>query len=256
MSLSTLTVQEIAQRYVQTLDRVHRAARAAGRDPNDVHLMVVTKGQPLEKVMAVVEAGARDLGENYPEEALPKIQALNRPEVRWHMIGHLQRRKAPIVVQHFYMMHSVDRLKIARRLERLLAQEDRVLPVLLEFNVGGEESKHGWPAWDPALWPQWADEIAEILDMPHLKVQGVMTIPPWDPDPEAARPYFRRLRTLRDWLAKRFPQGDWRHLSMGMSHDFEVAIQEGATWVRIGTAILGPRPSPKSPSGDGPHALL
>lgn len=249
MTLSTLSPQDIAQRYHQVLERLYRAARTAGRDPKEVRLLVVTKGQPLEKVQAVVKAGARDLGENYPEEALPKIQALARPEVRWHMIGHLQRRKASIVVRHFHMMHSVDRLKIARRLERLLVQEGRVLPVLLEFNVGGEESKHGWPAWDPALWPQWMDEIAEILEMPHLDVQGVMTIPPWNPNPEASRPYFRRLRKLRDWLARRFPQGRWHHLSMGMSHDFEVAVQEGATWVRIGTAILGPRPGTPSPTG-------
>ncbi len=232
----------IAQRYHEVLERIHRAARAAGRNPDEVRLVVVTKGQPLERVQAVVEAGARDLGENYPEEALAKIQALKAyPGLRWHMIGHLQRRKAPIVVRHFHMMHSVDRLRIAQRLERLLAREGRVLPVLLEFNVGGEASKHGWPAWDAALWPRWADEVARILEMPHLQVQGVMTIPPWNPEPEASRPYFRRLRELRDWLARRFPQADWRHLSMGMSHDFEIAVQEGATWVRVGTAIMGPR---------------
>ncbi len=233
--------QEIVRRYHHVLERIHRAARAAGRDPDEVRLVVVTKAQPLERIQAVVQAGARDLGENYPEEALPKIQALASHGIRWHMIGHLQRRKAPIVVEHFHMMHSVDRLKIARRLERLLASTGRVLPVLLEFNVGGEATKHGWPAWDPDLWPRWADEVAEILEMPHLRVQGVMAIPPWNPDPEASRPYFRRLRELRDWLARRFPQASWEHLSMGMSHDFEVAIQEGATWVRIGSAILGPR---------------
>lgn len=231
----------IRERYEQVLERIHRAARRAGRNPDDIHLLVVTKGQPLERIQAVVEAGARDLGENYPEEALPKIQALAGYNLRWHMIGHLQRRKAPLVVEHFFMMHSVDRLKIAERLERLLTRADRVLPVLLEFNMGGEESKFGWPAWNPDLWAQWADDIAAILEMPHLQVQGVMTVPPWTPDPEAARPYFRRLRELRDWLARRFPQADWHHLSMGMSHDFEVAIEEGATWVRIGTAILGPR---------------
>ncbi len=236
------TVAGIAQRYHRVLERMARAARKAGRDPDQVRLVVVTKGQPLEKIRAVVEAGARDLGENYPEEALPKIQALaSNPDLRWHMIGHLQRRKAPIVVDHFFMMHSLDRLRIAQRLERLLTRANRRLPVLLEFNVGGEASKHGWPAWDERLWPQWEGEIAQILEMPHLVVQGVMTVPPWNPDPEASRPYFRRLRALRDWLARRFPQAEWTHLSMGMSHDFEVAIEEGATWVRIGTAILGPR---------------
>ena len=241
MEVSTVTT--IAQRYERILARMARAAQRVGRRPKEVRLVVVVKGQPLPRIQAVVEAGARDLGENYPEQALPKMQALAQvPDLRWHMIGHLQRRKAKIVAQYFYMMHSVDGLRAAQALEKRLAQQDRTLPVLLEFNVGGEAQKHGWPAHDEAAWPALADAIAPVLEFPHLQVQGLMTVPPWRDDPEAVRPFFRRLRRLRDFLARRFPRHTWEHLSMGMSHDFEVAIEEGATFVRIGSAILGPRP--------------
>ncbi|NPA06111.1 MAG: YggS family pyridoxal phosphate-dependent enzyme [Chloroflexi bacterium] len=235
----------IAERYHAVLERIAQAAQRVGRNPNDIRLVVVTKAQPLERVHAVLEAGARDLGENYPEEAVTKIQTLRAafPDTRWHMIGHLQRRKAPLVVAHFDMMHSVDRVRIAERLDRLCAQHGRVLPVLLEFNVGGEASKSGWPAWDEARWPELWPEIEQVLALPHLRVQGVMTIPPWRDNPEDVRPFFQRLRRLRDALARQFPHVSWEHLSMGMSHDFEVAIEEGATFVRVGTAIMGPRPS-------------
>ncbi len=238
-----MSLASIADRYHRVLERMAQAARRAGRAPDEVRLVVVVKAQPIERIQAVVAAGARDLGENYPEQALPKMQALAAgPPLRWHMIGHLQRRKAKIVAQHFHMMHSVDSLAIAQRLNRRLGQVARRLPVLLEFNVGGEAQKHGWPAWDESTWPALADTIAPILDLPHLQVQGLMTVPPWREDPEEVRPFFRRLRRLRDFLARRFPHHAWEHLSMGMSHDFEVAIEEGATFVRVGSAILGPRP--------------
>jgi len=233
----------ISRRYHHVLERIARAARRVGRSPQEVRLVVVVKGQPLGRIRAVVDAGARDLGENYPEQALPKMEVLRQgPPVHWHMIGHLQRRKAKIVAQHFAMIHAIDRESIARRLDALLASHRRVLPALLEFNVGGEAQKHGWPAWDEAAWPALADAVAPVLDLPHLDVRGLMTVPPWLEDPEAVRPYFRRLRRLRDFLARRFPRFTWEHLSMGMSHDFEIAVEEGATFVRVGSAILGPRP--------------
>jgi len=240
---ATPELASIPQRYRRVLERIAQAAQRVGRSPQEVRLVVVVKDQPVERVQAVVAAGARDLGENYPEQALPKMQSLAAgSSVRWHMIGHLQRRKAGIVAQHFAMIHSIDRLRIAQRLERLLAQHQRVMPALLEFNVGGEPQKHGWPAWDETAWPALAEAIAPVLDLAHLEVQGLMTVPPWEEDPEAVRPYFRRLRRLRDFLARRFPRTTWEHLSMGMSHDFEVAVEEGATFVRVGSAILGPRP--------------
>ncbi len=234
--------EQIATRYAEIQERIHQAAQRAGRDPDEVRLVVVTKGQPLERVRAVLAIGAEDLGENYPEEAVAKMQALQRYEVRWHMIGHLQRRKARLVIEHFDWLHSLDRLKLARRLETLAAQQGRILPVLLQFNVSGEASKSGWPAWEEARWEDLIPELEQVLACEHLQIRGVMTIPPPTPDPEGARPYFRRLRRLRDFLARRFPQAQWDELSMGMSADFEVAIEEGATFVRIGTAILGPRP--------------
>lgn len=234
---------EIATRYEQVRERMAQAARRAGRDPSTVRLVVVTKAQPLERVQAVVAAGAEDLGENYPEEAVPKMEALARYDLRWHMIGHLQRRKARLVVERFDYFHALDSLRLALRLERLAAEQGRRLPVLLQFNVSGEATKHGWPAWEESQWAALLPEVERVLACDHLVVQGVMTVPPYLEDPEAVRPYFRRLCRLRDFLARHFPQAGWEELSMGMSHDFEVAIEEGATWVRVGTAILGPRPT-------------
>ncbi len=236
-----MDAKEIAERYEQVLERIARAAQRTGRKPEDVCLVVVTKGQPLEKVMAVVEAGARDLGENYPEEGVAKMDALGRTDLRWHMIGHIQKRKARLVVARYDFVHSLDSVLLAERLERRAAAADRVLPVLLEFNVGGEESKFGWRAADESTWESLLPDVEAILQNPHLAVQGVMTVPPPVAEPEQARPYFQKLRRLRDFLARHFPQADWRHLSMGMSADYEVAVEEGATFVRVGTAILGAR---------------
>ncbi len=248
MSRGKSEERRIAERYAEVQERIRRAALRAGRDPQGVRLVVVTKGQPLSRVQAVLAAGATDLGENYPEEALAKMDALQRYDVRWHMIGHLQRRKARLVIERFDWLHSLDRVKLAQRLERLAAAEKRALPVLLQFNVSGEATKSGWPAWDETHWEDLLPELEKVLACTHLQIRGVMTIPPPTPDPEGARPYFRRLRRLRDFLAQRFPQALWDELSMGMSADFEVAIEEGATFVRIGTAILGPRPPRPTPS--------
>ncbi len=232
---------EVKERYQRVLDRMARAARASGRDPESIRLVVVTKGHPLPVVRAAVAAGARILGENYAEEGLAKMSELEAEDVEWHMIGHIQSRKARMVVAHYDVVHSLDRLKLARRLDRFAAQEGVKLPVLLEFNLSGEETKFGFPAWERNNWPELAESLTPILELPHLDVCGLMTMPPFDPDPEATRPFFRRLRELRDVLAARFPGASWDELSMGMSHDFEIAIQEGATLIRVGTAIVGPR---------------
>ena len=231
----------ITDNYHAVLERITLAAQRAQREPQSVRLVVVTKGQPAFKARAAVRAGARDLGENYPEEGVEKMASITRPDVRWHMIGHVQRRKSRLVVAHYDMMHSLDSLPLAQRLNRQCAEAQRVLPVLLEFNVGGETSKFGWPAWDESQWEALWPEIEDVLACEHLMVQGVMTVPPPVPVPEAARPYFQRLRRLRDTLARRYPAASWEHLSMGMSADFEVAVEEGATLVRVGSAILGPR---------------
>jgi pyridoxal phosphate enzyme (YggS family) len=236
-------VTQIRDRYNQTLERIAVASRASGRDPESVRLVVVTKAQPLEVVKAAVQAGAHILGENYPEESVSKISSFG-PEsgVEWHMIGHVQSRKARLVIDHFDLLQSLDSLKLAERLNRMAIEAGRVLPVMLEFNVGGEESKHGWFAAQEQDWPALYPEIESILGLENLQVRGLMTMPPLETDPEDARIYFRTLRLLRDNLAVRFPQADWRGLSMGTSADYEVAVQEGATLVRIGTAIVGSRP--------------
>jgi len=233
----------IRENYVKILESIQRAARSAGRGEDEVRLVVVTKGQPLEKIQAVIEAGARRLGENYAEEGVEKIQALNAlVGLEWHMIGHIQTRKARLVCEHFAWVHSLDSLKLAERLDRFAGEFQRKLPVLIECNVSGEESKFGFPAWQEERWDELGQAISAILQFNHLQVRGLMMMAPYSTDPEAARPYFKRARRLRDALARRFPALDWAELSMGMSGDFETAIEEGATIVRIGEAILGPRP--------------
>ena len=235
-------VSFIRENYQKTLDQIATAARRSSRDPDHVRLVVVTKSQPLQVVEAAIEAGVRILGENYPEEAVVKIQSLaGQSGVEWHMIGHVQSRKARLVADHFALLHSLDSLKLARRLDRFAAARDRVLPVLLEFNIGGEETKAGWDASDESQWNAFLPEIADLLDLSHLRLQGLMTMPPLETDPEDSRRFFQRLRQLRDRLASQFPQADWWELSMGTSADYPVAVEEGATLVRVGTAIVGAR---------------
>jgi pyridoxal phosphate enzyme (YggS family) len=236
------SVKSIQQRYLYTLDQIAAAAKRAGRDPKSVQLVVVTKSQPLDVVRAAIEAGARILGENYPEEGVTKIQSLKEfSAVEWHMIGHVQSRKAQIVARNFTFMHSLDGLKLATRLNRFCGEAGRGLPTLLEFNVGGEESKSGWPAWDEARWPELLKDVAAILTLPHLQIRGLMAMPPISDIPEHSRPFFQKVRRLQSFLAAQFPQADIGELSMGTSTDFEVAVEEGSTWVRVGTAIVGPR---------------
>jgi pyridoxal phosphate enzyme (YggS family) len=235
-------VQSIHERYLQTLDRVAVAARSVNRNPDDVKLIVVTKTQPLEVVQAAVEAGVRFMGENYPEEGVMKIQFMTGLiGVEWHMIGHVQSRKAKLVAEHFYMVHSLDSLKLAARLDRFAGEFDRTLPVLLEFNVGGEQSKSGWNITDVEKLDALIPDMEALLALSHLQVCGLMTMPPLGRDAESARFYFQKLARLRDMLAKRFSQADWSALSMGTSTDYEVAVEEGATMVRVGTAIIGVR---------------
>ena len=225
--------------------RITHAAQSVGRAPEGIRLVVVTKSQPIEVIEAAIQAGSRILGENYPEESIEKITILKDryPSVAWHMIGHLQSRKAGIVARHFDLFQSLDRLEIAEKLDNQLALSGKRLPVLLEFNTGGEDSKSGWDATNLNLWPNLLPSVQRIASLPNLAVRGLMTMPPLAADPEDSRPYFQRLRHLRDFLQAEISGAEWSELSMGTSNDFEIAIQEGATLVRIGTAILGPRPS-------------
>lgn len=233
-------VASIRERYQRVLAQIDEAAHRSGNAP--ARLVVVSKAQSVEVIRAAIQAGVRVFGENYAEEAVEKIAALGEVAVEWHMIGHIQSRKAPLVARHFDMVHSLDSLKLAARLERFCAESGRNLPVLVEVNVSGEASKFGFPAWDEATWPDLASTLAELAQFLHLQVRGLMTMPPYFEDAEQARPYFRRLRRLREFLAGRLPQFSWQELSMGTSADFVVAVEEGATLVRVGQAILGPRP--------------
>jgi PLP dependent protein len=241
----TSLVTAIRERHLGVLDQIAASARKAGRDPAQVRLVVVTKTQPLAVVQAALEAGVTLLGENYPEEGVMKIQSLAQQSgVEWHMLGHVQSRKARLVADHFALLHSLDSLKLAQRLDRFAAERDRSLPVLLEFNLGGEASKSGWDAASDAQFEQTFLDLRSILDLPHLRVQGLMTMPPLGNTAEESRRFFHRLRLLRDRLAVLFPQADWRELSMGTSSDYSVAVEEGATIVRVGTAIVGARRYP------------
>ena len=236
-------VESIHARYQKILSQIADSALKVGRDPDSIKLLVVTKKQPLSILKATIAAGVEIIGENYPEEAVNKMQSLEeKNKVEWHMIGHVQSRKARLVAENFALLHSLDSVKLARRLDRFSAEYERKLPVLLEFNVGGEGSKHGWGALDEARWDDFLPDVETIIALENLEVRGLMTMPPFYQDAELARPYFRQLRRLRDYLADRYPLIQWEQLSMGTSGDFHIAIEEGATMVRVGQAIVGQRP--------------
>jgi len=241
---------DLESRLSRVRERIAQAAARAGRDPQAITLVAVTKTVPVGGVVAAYALGLRHFGENRVEEAEAKIpqvsQAIGRGQITWHMIGHIQSRKARAVVAYFDWVHSVDSVKLARRLSRFAEEAGRTLPILLEVNISGEPSKYGfamggWPE-DQAQAEAFFSAVGEIMALPALRLEGLMTMAPLVPQAELARPTFRRLRELRDALAERFPAIHWRHLSMGMTDDFEVAIEEGATLVRIGRAIFGERP--------------
>jgi PLP dependent protein len=235
-------VATIRESYLNTLEQIEKSALKSGRDPKEIRLVVVTKSQPIEIVQAAIEAGVKILGENYPEEGVMKIQSLTAQSgVEWHMIGHVQSRKARLVADHFALLHSLDSLKLAQRLDRFAAEQNRILPVLLELNLGGEESKSGWEVSEESAIHKILPDIQTVLDLSNLRVRGLMTMPPLGPEPEDSRRFFRSLRLVRDQLASLYPKADWRELSMGTSADYPVAVEEGATLVRVGTAIVGAR---------------
>jgi pyridoxal phosphate enzyme (YggS family) len=229
-------MDQIRRNLEEITRRLDEAARGAGRDPGDVRLVAVTKTVGLERLKEAVAAGHTLFGENYVQEAKTKIASLG-PGLTWHFIGHLQSNKAKAAVELFDLIHSVDRASLAQALEQAAARQDKIQHILLQVNLAGEASKSGTA-------PENAQNLlSEIGKMPHLRVLGLMTMPPWFDDPERVRPYFRALRELRDRLrGLQLVEGDLPELSMGMTGDFEVAVAEGATLVRIGTAIFGQRP--------------
>lgn len=223
----------IAERLACVSDRIAQAANRAGRDPASVLLLAVSKTFPTETVRSAMAAGLDCFGENRVQEAAAKIDQIGAG-AHWHLIGHLQRNKATIAVGRFDLIHSVDSIALIEELEKKAAARKIRQRILLQLNVSGEASKSGAP-------PEALPRLIEALEQaPHLSAEGLMTMPPWDPDPETARPHFTRLRQL---LTATQPTDHFSplHLSMGMSHDFEVAIEEGATIVRVGTALFGAR---------------
>lgn len=228
----------IRENLLSVMERIERAAHRSGRDPGEVKLVAVSKTVETSRIKEAIEAGATILGENYVQEAQKKIEEIGRPitegiSVAWHFIGHLQSNKARNVVGLFDMIHSIDSLSLAKGLNRRAEQTNRILRVLVEVNLSGEASKFG------------ADEenvlkmIKGILELKSLALEGLMTMPPYFDLPEKGRPYYVRLRELKERIVR---EGiGVKELSMGMSNDFEIAIEEGATYVRVGTAIFGPR---------------
>jgi len=224
------------------LKRIAVAAESVGRDPADVRLIVVTKGHTIEKVRAVATLGVCEFGENYVQEAVKKIQVMDyHPGLNWHMIGHVQGRKAKDVCNFFNFVHTIDSLKIAKRLEQYACEYGKKLPVMLECNVSGEMSKYGFQVWNEEGLEIFLTAVSEMVELPNLHYIGLMTMAPFVKDAEQVRPIFRSLSNIRAMLRDRFPNIEWSELSMGMSSDFEIAVQEGATMVRVGQAILGAR---------------
>ncbi|HEX5734235.1 MAG TPA: YggS family pyridoxal phosphate-dependent enzyme [Blastocatellia bacterium] len=228
--------EEIRERLARVRQQITRAAERAGRNPEEITLIAVSKTFDPATIQQAVEAGVRDLGENRVQEALDKVDKVKADNLRWHLIGHLQSNKARAAARAFDMIHSVDSADLARRLDRIAGEEGRRLSILIQVDLAGEATKSG--ADERAL-----PEIIEALDAAaHLDFRGLMTLPPFFESPERTRPYFRRLRELLEGLNEGRPEERrLSELSMGMSHDFEVAIEEGATMVRVGTAIFGAR---------------
>jgi PLP dependent protein len=223
-------------------DRIVRAAQHAGRNPGDIALMAVTKTFPADTILEAYAAGHRLFGENRVQEFGEKFAALAQlNDVSFHMIGHLQSNKTGKAADIFHAIDSLDSSRLGARLNTSAEELGKTLDVLIEINVGGEQAKSGIPAGSPEL----EQILTDAPNWPHIRIRGLMTVPPFTDDPEGARPYFLQLRELRDQLAARnLPAVHLDTLSMGMSHDFEVAIEEGSTCVRIGTAIFGTRPKP------------
>lgn len=238
MGLASVT--DIARNLDLVRERITAAARRAGRDPSDVTLIAVSKTFGEEEVRDAYRAGQRDFGENKVQEGLQKIAATSdMAGIRWHLIGHLQSNKARKAAGSFACVHSVESIDLLRRLDGAAAEQGTSPEVLIQVDLAAESTKFGAAA-------EHVEAIArEALDARAVRLSGLMLMPPWSADPEETRPWFVRLRDLRDRLvAAGVPAAAVRHLSMGMSHDFEAAVEEGATLVRVGTAIFGARTKP------------
>jgi PLP dependent protein len=232
-------VQEIdliKENLFRVRDGIGRAAHRAGRSPGEVTLIVVTKTFGVDTVRAAIAAGATDIGENYVQEARTKIQTVGRQAARWHFIGGLQTNKAKYIVRLFDLVHSVDSYELAAEIDRRAAAQGCVMDILIQVDISREAQKSG------VMEEDLVEFIRSVAPMPHVAVKGLMGMPPFGREPEASRPYFRRMRELfGEVSSSRIPGVEMKELSMGMSNDYEVAVEEGATMVRVGTAIFGER---------------
>ncbi len=233
-------VESVAERLARVRRRIRAACERCGRDPGDIVLLGISKRQPLERVRAAIAAGLEVLGENQIQEAVTKSAQLP-VGVDWHFVGHLQSNKAKTAVRLFGTVHSIDSLKIARKIDLAAQRQDRRIDGFVQVNLGAEPSKHGYPG------EGLVEALRPLAELEKLRIVGLMALPPYEEDPEAARRWFAQLRQLRDEV---FARPEWAGapgwLSMGMSHDYQVAIEEGATHVRVGTSIFGERVAPEA----------
>lgn len=231
--------RELSERLASILEEIEDSCTRCGRSKDDVVFMAVTKTKPAEVIQTLMNLGVRVFGENYPDETIKKIDVFANAadDVQLCMIGTLQSRKAKIITTHFDAFHSVDSLKTAERVDQLLSAENRIMEALIEINVGGESSKHGW---DISQTNALFHDLERILSLKRLKFSGLMTLPPYTADGETNRAYFAMMRELLEKINRTFGTA-WQTLSMGTSDDFPVAIEEGATIVRIGTKLVGAR---------------
>jgi pyridoxal phosphate enzyme (YggS family) len=232
---------EIKQNYLEVLGRMSQAAGLSNRKVSDITLVAVTKRQPVQKLREYLSAGGRTFGENYPEEGASKRKLLLDLPSEWHMIGHIQSRKAALVAENYDYVHSIDSMKVAEKLQNALSLLNRKLPFLVEINIADEESKYGYRI-------SHADDLSALyidldcfLGMQNLVWRGIMVMPPLSSTADKSRVYFAKAKNLLDLLKKRYPDQQADQLSMGTSLDFPIAIEEGATMVRVGTAIFGER---------------
>ena len=230
----------IKNNFEQVSEQVFDAAQKSGRTGAEVKLIAVSKRQPVEKIQAYIQAGGRILGENYPEEGASKRATIADPSLEWHMIGHIQSRKVQIVAENYHWVHTLDSTRVAKRLNDALPAQDIVLPVLVEINIAVEETKSGFVYSNRANGEFW-EGLEFIQTLSHLKLCGIMVMPPLTTQPEEARLFFRRARGILEKVNQRYPNLKLDQLSMGTSQDYPYAIAEGATMVRVGTAIFGSR---------------
>lgn len=243
-SVSSELISVISQRLNQVNEAINVACEHVRRNPNEVTLVTVSKRQPVELIRAAYACGLRRFGENYAEEAVAKMDALaDLKDIQWEMVGHIQSRKAKLIASRVVRVHSLERGKLAHLLDQFRDPELPPLQVLIEINISGEASKEGIPGDDPVRWSEILPLVDEVLTYPRLKLTGLMTMPPLQVEMEANRAYFRRMRELQNYINAQRPNLNLHELSMGTSTDFPVAIEEGATIIRLGEAILGPRPT-------------